>query len=108
MLWTRRTISELDSPTHINFVSLRPRIRLLIIDDDDFPYMECLRRHGYSPTHVKDIDNIIDVEPYEIILCDIQGVGKKFGSRFEGAHLISEIKKKLSVQNCNRILWSSI
>lgn len=31
---------------------------------------------------------------FDIIICDIQGVGKNFGSKYEGGHLIKEINNK--------------
>ncbi len=72
----------------------RRNVPILIIDDNEFEYLDILRNHNFSITHFKDIESIESVKEYEIVLCDIKGVGSKFGSKFEGAHVISEIRKK--------------
>ena len=72
----------------------RNQIPMLVIDDDKFEYQNILQNHDFSIKHIEDIDAIDFVHNYEIILCDINGVGKKFGSKFDGAHIISEIRKK--------------
>lgn len=74
-----------------SMVDLRRHVRILIIDDNDFYAEGFLRANGYQITHKNDIDNIADVEPYEIIMCDIAGVGKKLGYEKEGAFIIREI-----------------
>lgn len=91
--WKRKTVDDLQTSHHFNYRSLRQRIKILIIDDVEFQYLETIRRHGYNPTYVKDIDDIALVESYDVILCDIKGVGKQFGSKYEGAHIIMEIHK---------------
>ena len=40
-----------------------------------------------------DIKDINAVHSYSVILCDIKGVGKSFGSKYEGAHVIEEIRR---------------
>lgn len=71
----------------------RRNLKIAIIDDLDVPYMENLRNSGFNVTHYKDIDNFEMIQPYPIIICDIKGVGAKFGSDKEGAHVIGEIRK---------------
>lgn len=44
-----------------------------------------MKANGYQIQHKQDI------EPYDIILCDISGVGKKLGYQKEGAFIIREI-----------------
>lgn len=70
---------------------LRKHAGILIIDDNDFLPEEYLKSNGFQIQHKKDIDTIKDVEPYEIIMCDISGVGKKLGYAKEGAFIIREI-----------------
>lgn len=89
-----KNISDLNSLQFKMEKVERRNIPILIIDDNEFEYLEILRNHGFSLTHSKDIDSIESVKAYEIILCDIKGVGKKFGSKYEGAHIIAEIRKK--------------
>jgi hypothetical protein len=64
-----------------------------IIDDAEFPEAHTLARHGFDIKELGDITHTRDVEPYPIVACDIKNVGAHFGSPFEGAHLISEIRK---------------
>lgn len=74
------TIADLSEMTIIkqshSMVELRKNINILIIDDNSFYAEDFLKANGYQITHKNDIDNIRDVEPYEIIMCDIAGVGK--------------------------------
>lgn len=65
--------------------------KIAVIDDNAFPLLDELRRHNFDITGFSDVDNIIQLQNYDIIISDIKGVGKKFGSKFEGAHLIEEV-----------------
>ena len=71
----------------------RNKFKILIIDDEEIEYTEELTTHGFYCRHVRDIDSIDHVSEYNIIICDIRGVGKKFNSQYEGAHIIGEIDK---------------
>lgn len=93
MFWKRMTIDDLVVEEPPELRSLRARIPILIIDDEEFVYIDVIRNHGYNPKHVTGIEDIYFVKAYEVILCDIKGVGKTFGSSFEGAHIINEIRK---------------
>jgi len=70
----------------------RSLARILVIDDQDFPFLSHLQNHNYTLSKRDDISNVTDVAEYPIILCDIRGVGKALASRFEGAHVIKEIR----------------
>ena len=70
---------------------LRKHVNMLVIDDNHFMPESFLQANGYQMQHKTDIDSIKDVEPYDIILCDISGVGKKLGFVKEGAFIIREI-----------------
>jgi hypothetical protein len=52
-----------------------------------------LQRHNFLLKQFRDIEDVRAVHTYPIVLCDIKGVGKHFQSKFEGAHLIAEIRK---------------
>lgn len=89
-----KSIKDLDKPSlKLNQVD-RIKIPILIIDDNDFEYLDFLKNHRFDLTYFPDIQSIESAKEYEIILCDINGVGKKFESKYEGAHIISEIHKK--------------
>jgi hypothetical protein len=60
----------------------RSRIRISIIDDEPFEYMEMMRNHDYNLKHFNDIEDIRVLDSYDIVLSDIRGVGKIFKSKF--------------------------
>lgn len=74
-----------------NIADIRRFAKILVIDDNTFSAEEFLKTNGYQIQHKEDIDSILDVEPYDIIMCDISGVGKKLGFDKEGARIIKEI-----------------
>ena len=78
----------------ISLSKLKREVDILIIDDEDFPLLDDLKKHEFSIEYKKDITSLKDVEPYSIVLCDIHGVGKFLGSDKEGAYLVSQIKEK--------------
>lgn len=89
-----KAIKDLDKPSlRLNKVD-RIKVPILIIDDNAFEYLDHLKNHRFDLTYFEDIQSIESAKEYEIILCDINGVGKKFESKFEGAHVISELHKK--------------
>ena len=73
--------------------TLRERVPIVAIDDKGFVYLNVLRNHGFNIKELLDVTDVKAVESYSIVICDVRGVGKAFGSGFEGAHVISEIKK---------------
>lgn len=72
----------------------RHLLNVAVIDDEDFPYLQVLRQHDFRVTKFDDIQSVDQLSNFEIILCDIRGVGKSFGSKYGGGHLIEEISKK--------------
>lgn len=66
----------------------------MVIDDDEFVYLDSLKRSEYCIEYRPDIQSLKDVAEYDIILCDIRGVGKFLNSPFEGAYLVKQIKEK--------------
>lgn len=91
LLGNPKTIDELRIKSLLK-PAVRKSVQILVIDDKEFPFLEILRTHNYSISKRDDLSNVRDVAEYDIILCDIRGVGKALGSRFEGAHLIKEIR----------------
>jgi hypothetical protein len=73
---------------------LKTKNKIAIIDDEPFLKLESLRAHGFNLTELGgDIKSVDQVMAYPIVICDIKGVGKAFGSDKEGAHVLSEIRK---------------
>ncbi len=68
--------------------------KILIIDDDKLDVENTLRRIGYRVSWKTDIDELMDVESYSVIVCDYKGVGLNFNSDHEGLNLIKLIKEK--------------
>ena len=71
----------------------RHEVPVAIIDDEPFPYTSAIRKHDFNVKEIGDIKDINAVHSYSVILCDIKGVGKSFGSKYEGAHVIEEIRR---------------
>ena len=78
----------------ISLSKLKRETDILIIDDEDFPLLDDLKRHEFNIEYKSDITTLKDVEPYPIVLCDIHGIGKFLGSDKEGAYLVAKIKEK--------------
>ena len=78
----------------ITLSKLKREVDILIVDDEDFPLLDDLKKHEFNIECKKDITSLKDVEPYPIILFDIHGVGKFLGSNEEGAYAVSQIKEK--------------
>ena len=72
----------------------RSKFKIAVIEDKVFPYLEELRRHDFNITIFEDIERLSILSDFQIVVSDIRGVGKFFGSKLEGAHLIEEIHKK--------------
>lgn len=89
---TPKGIDDLDRTSAMGLGKIRHKVRIVAIDDEGFPYSEILRRHEFNITELHDIVDIKSVEAYSIVLCDIKGVGKEFKSKYEGAHIIGQIK----------------
>ena len=90
----RYTIKDLNTPSRKIKSASRDRFKIAIIDDEDFVFLEELRKSGFD---IRKYDDALDLQmfdSYPIIICDINGVGKDFKSPMGGAFLIRELKKK--------------
>lgn len=90
-----KKISDLASESFItqnNILELRKKINVLVIDDKEFDFLEPLRSCGFNLRHVNDISDVLDASAYEIVLCDIMGVGTTVDSELQGASIIKQIK----------------
>lgn len=92
----RYQISDLASDfilKNISLEKLRKEAQILVIDDDEFVYLDTLNSHGYNMHYKQDINDLKDLVAYDIVLCDIKGVAKFLQSKYEGAYLVQQIKK---------------
>lgn len=71
---------------------MRSEVRIAVIDDQDFSPLNNLNKNNYNIRTFKDIESIGTIRDYQIILCDLSGVGKNLNPDLEGAHIIKEIK----------------
>lgn len=93
----KNEISDLQAEAVLKNYSLSRLKRstdILVIDDEPFTYMEALKNSEFNIEYKEDLSSLKEVEAYQIILCDIKGVGKFLQSRFEGAYLVQQIKEK--------------
>lgn len=84
---------SLNNNLESNTINERKSITILIIDDDGYE-VDRLIRLGYKD--IKVIDEFLDmrdVENYDIIMCDINGVYKDVSSIYQGAALAALIKE---------------
>ncbi|GLQ06061.1 hypothetical protein GCM10007924_12820 [Sneathiella chinensis] len=72
---------------------LRGSTRIAIIDDEKFKAYNNLTTYGYNIKELPDITSLDQVVGFDIILCDLMGVGQNFDSSIGGASIIREIKE---------------
>jgi CheY-like chemotaxis protein len=79
----------------LSFDELKKRTRILIIDDENFEYISLFKGDGYAIDKWDDIktEKLTDLERglYDIILLDIQGVGKEL-SQDQGFGILRHLK----------------
>ncbi|CAK6716173.1 hypothetical protein HORM4_790045 [Vibrio harveyi] len=79
------------APSHNDLAYLKRNTPIAIIDDEDFADLDGIRNAGYSPTHFRDLDSFDQLVSFPIVICDIQGVGGKFGSSTDGSYIIQQV-----------------
>jgi len=89
-----KEISELNQHGALmDKAKLKKDIEILLIDDKDVPFLEFLTRNDYHIKHHNDLTDFNLVKSFDIILCDVQGVGTSLSPTLQGAHIVKEIKK---------------
>jgi hypothetical protein len=70
------------------------RARILVIDDQDFPYITLFKRDGYAIEQWDDVDDLpaLEQNSYDIILLDLRGVGRDH-SKDEGLGILKHLRK---------------
>ena len=83
-----------DAP-NLPFKVLLRRTRIVVIDDkvSEFPFKP-LTNEGYSIVHWSDVETLRTLEDgmFDIIILDINGVGRKLDSDNEGAGILRHLK----------------
>lgn len=77
----------------LDVASSRQRVRIAVIDDQPFPHLDNLRDSHFDISQVGNISNVTHVEKYDVVACDLRGVGKAISEKNQGAAIIEEIKR---------------
>jgi hypothetical protein len=78
----------------IDMAAAKRQVEIAVLDDNRFEPKEALLHHKFRITELgPDIRSLDQVSTYPIIVCDVAGVARAFGSALEGAHLVNEIRK---------------
>jgi len=78
----------------VPFEEIKKRAKVLVVDDNDFPYGKLFARDGYTFEKWNDIENLSKLESgyYDIILLDIHGVGMN-ESEEQGLGVLKHLRK---------------
>jgi CheY-like chemotaxis protein len=89
MEWPQPTIDE-----------IRRRARILVVDDQEFPYAKLFERDGYTIKKQDDVANLTELEQgdYDLILLDLQGVGKAESAAEEGLGILRHVRTQRPAQ----------
>ena len=78
---------------------IKKRARILVIDDGDFYYQQLFEKDGYTIEKWSDVDDLPKLEAghYDVVLLDIQGVGREQSTE-EGLGILRHIHKTCPTQ----------
>ncbi|MGI6711092.1 MAG: hypothetical protein ACOX4W_06620 [Bacilli bacterium] len=89
-----KTIRDWSSNTSINYENPKREIVKLCVIDNDGIDENALNNLGYKNTFVMhEFYKVDDIKDYNVILCDIKGVGQKFDRKCQGIAVAENIKK---------------
>jgi hypothetical protein len=92
-LGTPESLSSIGQES-IDLRDAKSGIEIAVLDDNLFAPKDALVAHNFRIKELgPDIRSMDMIASYPIIVCDVRGVGKAFGSPLEGAHLLAEIRK---------------
>jgi DNA-binding NarL/FixJ family response regulator len=86
---------------------MRKKSRILVIDDQVFPYQELLKRDGYDVERWAEVENLSKLTDgyFDILLLDINGVGLKESPKRQGLGILEHVKHSNPAQQV--VLYSS-
>lgn len=78
------------------FEKIKFKARIAVIDDEEVPLIEILQSDGYSITKYTDIVEIDSFmrKKYDVLVLDIQGIGKNIAGKKEGWGILSYLKQE--------------
>ena len=95
LFWKRfKTISDLRTADLKLKKVRRSDVKIAIIDDEPIEIMDILKSHKFNIDLIPKIESINILGEYDIIICDIHGVGEAFSKEFQGSYLVKEIYKQ--------------
>lgn len=78
----------------ISMAEAKRSVEIAVLDDNAFSPKEALLNHKFQINELgPDIRSLDQISVFPIVICDVGGVGRAFGSSLEGAHLVQEIRK---------------
>lgn len=85
----------------------RKNARVLVIDDQEWPYQELFERDGYHIERWAEVRNLSQLTDghYNLILLDIQGIGLSESQKLQGLGILEHIKTTNPAQSV--IIYSS-
>ncbi len=94
--WFSKKIYSLEDISGVNVHSIeaRKKIKIALIDDVCPEYFETLKNNKYQIEHFFDVNSIEELERFDVVVCDIQGVGKNLSTNTQGGlYLMEEVKR---------------
>lgn len=76
------------------FEKAKLKARIAFVDDEEVNYVNRLQKDGYNVAYWEDIENIDDFanKGYNVVVLDIQGIGKKISETSEGWGILKYLK----------------
>ncbi len=76
------------------FEKIKFKARIAVVDDEEVPLIEKLQKDGYNITKYNDIVEIDSFirKKYDVLILDIQGVGKNIAGAKEGWGILNYLK----------------
>lgn len=100
-----KTMNDYSYQNELDLTARRNLVRICFIDDEGYPNVDRLKAIGYYNIDVKyNFERIEDYKEYDIIFCDLEGVGKHMDSTLQGLWIAEEIKNQYP--NCEVFIYS--
>lgn len=89
-----KTIKDYKNGKYYQPVNIvRSSIKIAVIDNDGFPTEEMAKTGFSNITSLKTYDGIEPFDAFDIILCDMDGVGKSIDAKGQGAAVAKTLKE---------------
>ncbi len=77
-----------------DFEKIKFKARIALVDDEEITYVNRLKQDGYNIADFHDIENIDEFirKKYDVVILDIQGIGKHIAENTEGWGILKYLK----------------